>query len=59
MIERYNSFYLDLQPEKVLTKAAFAEPYRFYATPEDREQAQTRTLSLAIKELVEKRLSNA
>ena len=47
---------LGLEPEKVLTQAAFAEPHRVYATLEDREQAQTRTLSLAIKELIKKEL---
>ena len=51
---------LGLEPEKVLTQAAFAEPHRIYVSPEDREQAQTRTLSLAIKELIKKELfSNA
>jgi site-specific recombinase XerD len=47
---------LGLEPEKVLTQAAFAEPHRAYATSEDREQAQTRALSMAIKELIKKEL---
>jgi len=47
---------LGLEPEKVLTQAAFAEPHRAYATPEDHEQAQTRALSIAIKELIKKEL---
>jgi len=47
---------LGLEPEKVLTQAAFAEPHRAYATSEDREQAQTRALSVAIKELIKKEL---
>ena len=47
---------LGLEPEKVLTKAALAEPHRIYATPEDHEQAQTRVLSIAIKELIKKEL---
>ena len=47
---------LGLEPEKVLTQSAFAEPHRAYATIEDREQAQTRTLSLAIKELIKRDL---
>lgn len=42
--------------EKVLTQTALAEPHRAYATPEDREQAQTRVLSIAIKELIKKEL---
>ena len=49
---------LGLEPEKVLTQAAFAEPHRVYATSEDREQAQTRTLSLAIKEIKAELLSS-
>jgi len=32
---------LDLEPEKVLTKASLAEPHRIYMTPEDHEQAWT------------------
>ena len=48
---------LGLEPEKVLTKTAFAEPHRIYVTNQDREQGQTRTLSLAIKELIKKELS--
>jgi len=47
---------LGLEPERVLTQAAFAEPHRAYATPEDQEQAQARTLSLAIKELIKNEL---
>ena len=47
---------LGLEPEKVLTQAAMAEPHRAYATPEDREQAQTRALSIAIKGLIKKEL---
>jgi hypothetical protein len=49
---------LGLEPEKVLTEAAFAEPHRAYATSEDREQAQTRTLSVVIKELIKSELSD-
>jgi len=48
---------LGLEPEKVLTRAAFAEPHRVYVTNQDREEAQTRTLSFAIKELIKKELS--
>jgi hypothetical protein len=47
---------LGLQPEKVLVQSEFAEPHRAYATSEDREEAQTRILSLAIKELIKKEL---
>jgi len=48
---------LGLEPEKVLVQSEFAEPHRAYATSEDREQAQTRILSIAIKELIKKELS--
>jgi len=47
---------LGLQPEKVLVQSEFAEPHRAFATPEDREDAQTRILSIAIKELIKKEL---
>jgi hypothetical protein len=50
---------LGLEPEKVLTEAAFAEPHRTYAPSEDREQGQTRILSIAIKELIKKELSQS
>ena len=50
---------LGLQPEKVLVQSEFAEPHRAYATSEDRDQAQTRVLSMAIKELIKKELSAA
>ena len=47
---------LGLEPEKVLTRAAFSEPHRAYATTDEREEAQTRVLSIAIKELIKKEL---
>jgi site-specific recombinase XerD len=47
---------LGLEPEKVLTQAAFAEPHRTYATADERQQAQTRALSIAIKDLIKKEL---
>lgn len=47
---------LGLEPEKVLTQAAFAEPHRAYATADERQQAQTRALSIAIKDLIKKEL---
>lgn len=50
---------LGLEPEKVLTQDALAEPHRTYATREDREQAQTRVLSIAIKELIKKELQTS
>jgi site-specific recombinase XerD len=50
---------LGLEPEKVLVQSEFAEPHRTYATSEDREQVQTRILSIAIKELIKKELLNS
>jgi len=50
---------LGLQPEKVLVQSEFAEPHRAYATSEDREEVQTRILSIAIKELIKKELLTA
>jgi hypothetical protein len=47
---------LGLEPEKVLIQSELIEPHRVYATSEDREQAQTRVLSIAIKELIKKEL---
>ncbi len=47
---------LGLEPEKVLTKAALAESHRIYVTPQDHDQAQTRILSITIKELIKKEL---
>jgi hypothetical protein len=44
------------EPEKVLIQSEFAEPHRAYATSEDREESQTRILSMAIKELIKKEL---
>lgn len=48
---------LGLEPEKVLVQSEFAEPHRAYATSVDREEAQTRILSMAIKELIKKELA--
>jgi len=47
---------LGLEPEKVLTQTALQESHRSYLTDEDRTQAQTRALSIAIKELIKKEL---
>jgi hypothetical protein len=47
---------LGLEPEKVLIQSEFAESHRIYTTSEDREEAQTRILSIAIKELIKKEL---
>ena len=48
---------LGLEPEKVLIQTEFAEPHRAYATLEDREEAQTRILSIAIKEFIKREIS--
>ena len=47
---------LGLQPEKVLVQSEFAEPRRGGAMSGGTEEAQTRILSIAIKELIKKEL---
>jgi len=47
---------LGLEPEKVLIQSEFSEPHRIYSTTEEREEAQTRILSVAVKELIKKEL---
>ena len=47
---------IDLDPEKVLTQAAFVEPHRAYVTSEDLDEAHTKTHSLAIKDLIKKEI---
>jgi site-specific recombinase XerD len=47
---------LGLEPEKVLTQAALQESHRGYMTAEDGQEAQTRILSIAIKDLIKKEL---
>jgi len=39
-----------------LIQSEFSEPHRTYATMEEREEAQTRVLGVAIKELIKKEL---
>jgi len=39
-----------LEPEKILTREAPAEPHRAYASPEEREKEEMRLLGLALKE---------
>ena len=50
---------LGLEPEKVLIQTEFAEPHRVYVTAEDREQAQAKALSIAIKELIKRKLMSS
>jgi len=45
-----------LEPEKVLTREALAEPHRTYATSEDREKEEIRLLGLALRENLKKEL---
>ncbi len=45
-----------LDPEKVLTKEALAEPHRTYATCEDREKEEIRSLGLALRDSLKKEL---
>jgi site-specific recombinase XerD len=45
-----------LEPEKILTGEALAEPHRTYVTPEEREKEEIRLLGLALKESLRKDL---
>jgi hypothetical protein len=45
-----------LEPEKILTSEAFAEPHRTYATSEERETEEIRLLGLALKDYMKKEL---
>jgi hypothetical protein len=45
-----------LEPEKILTSEALAEPHRIYATSEDREKEEIRLLGLALRDSLKKEL---
>lgn len=45
-----------LEPEKILTREALAEPYRAYGSSEERENEEARRLGLALKENLKKEL---
>jgi len=45
-----------LQPEKILTSEALAEPHRIYASLEEREKQEIRILSLALRDSLKKEL---
>jgi len=47
---------LGMNPEEILTKQTLAEPHRTYATGQEREEGQIRTLCLAFKETLKKEL---
>lgn len=47
---------LGLEPEKVLTQAALAEPDTKFVDAQERDAAQVRALSIAIKELIKNEL---
>jgi hypothetical protein len=49
---------LGLEPEKVLTKAAFAEPHRIYASEHDRESIEISLLSRSLRDVLKKELSS-
>jgi len=50
---------LGLEHEKILIQDSFAEPHRGCAVQEDREQVQTKVLSLAIKDLIKRQLQDS
>lgn len=43
-----------LQPEKILTREALAEPHRTYASPEEREKEEMRALGMALRDSLKK-----
>jgi hypothetical protein len=43
-----------LEPEKILTSEALAEPHRVYVSPEEREKEEIRLLGLALKDQIKK-----
>jgi len=45
-----------LEPEKILTSEALAEPHRTCASPEERDKEEIRLLGLALKESLKKEL---
>jgi hypothetical protein len=45
-----------MEPEKLLAKEALAEPHRSYASPQEREEEETRLLGLALRENLKKEL---
>ena len=47
---------LAVEPEKILTREALAEPHRAYAGPRNREEDELRILSYALRETIEKEL---
>lgn len=49
---------LGLNPEEILTRQALSEPHRIYATSQQREDDQIRTLALAFKENLKKELNH-
>jgi site-specific recombinase XerD len=45
-----------LEPERILSSEALAEPHRTYASPQEREKEQMRLLGLALKDSLKKEL---
>jgi len=45
-----------LEPEKILTREALAEPHRTYVGPDEREKEQIRLLGLALRDSLKKEL---
>jgi len=45
-----------LEPEKILTSEALAEPHRTYGSPEEREKEEIRLLGLALRDSLKKEL---
>lgn len=47
-----------LDPEKVLTQEALAEPHRIYASMSEREDYEIRALSRELKEILRKEITS-
>ena len=50
---------LAVEPEKILTREALAEPHRTYITSDERENDEIRILSLALKNSLKDELANS
>lgn len=49
---------MGLEPEKILTREALAEPHRIYASTIDRENYEIELLGKELKEVLKKEISS-
>lgn len=50
---------LNVDPDQVLAREAFAEPHRIYATPEERDQLEIRVLTKAFVQGIKDQLKGS